>query len=105
MAIRSAWWMRDPKQANTHVGPTNGSHRAPWKPYQDWPNHSSEGLAFKELDKYLRENPGDKCRVHKLYYSDDPIKKRSNFGLGTKAVSGMELQRLLLEEVGDSGRV
>lgn len=101
MAIRSAWWMRDPRSANTHAGATTnvGNHRKPWSPYQNWPKHSSEGLAFKELDKYLRENPGDRCRVHRLYYSDDLVKKRANFGLGKKAVSCMELQRLLLEEV------
>ena len=92
--------MRDPKKANTHVGATTiGHHTLPWKPYQNWPIHSSEGLAFKELDRYLRENPGDKCRVHRLHYSDDLVKKRSNFGLGKKAVSSMELQKILLEEV------
>ena len=96
--------MRDPKKANTHVGPTNiGNNTAPWKPYQSWPKHSSEGLAFKELDKYLRENPGDRCRVHRLFYGDDPLKKRPNFGLGRKALSCVELQKLLLEEVGNRG--
>lgn len=74
-----------------------GRSRHQWKPHQKWPNQSSDGLAFKELEGHLRENPSKHCCVHRLFYSDDLAKGGLRFDHERRAVSSVDLQRLLQE--------
>lgn len=101
MAIRSAWWMREPATARTDGGSGRSSSMAllNLKPHQKWPERGSNGLAFKELERYLRENPGSHCSVHKLPYGHDAAADRAKWGLERKAISCIELELLLLEQV------
>ena len=69
------------------------------KPYLKWPDRGSNGLAFKELERYLRENPGTHCSVHKLLYGHDAGGNRVKWGRERKAISAVELEVLLLEQV------
>ena len=69
------------------------------KPHQNWPEQPPDGLAFKELERQLKENPGYSCKLNKLFYSDDPGGRKANFGKEREAISSVELERLLLEQV------
>lgn len=98
MAIRSAWWMREPATPRAESGSRQSnstSHHL--QPHQNWPNRGSNGLAFKQLEQYLRENPGTYCSVHQLYYSYYTGKIRAVWGRDRKAKSSLELETLLLE--------
>lgn len=100
MAIRSAWWMRE--QATGRTGGESRYLNATTHhlhPHQSWPNQGSNGLAFKELERFLRENPGTHCSVYKLSYSYDASKKRAKWGRDRQARSSVELEALLLEQV------
>lgn len=101
MAIRSAWWMREPATRQMEGGSRRSSSTTHHlRPHQKWPSQGSNGLAFKELDRYLRENPGTYCSVHKISYSYDAAKSRAKWGLDKKAKSSVELEEMLLEQVG-----
>ena len=69
------------------------------KPHQNWPKQTSDGLAFKELERQLRENPGINCKIFKLHYGDKPGERKANFGMQREVKSSMELEQLLLEQV------
>lgn len=100
MAIRSAWWMREPATGRTGSGSKYLNSKTHYlHPYQSWPNQGSNGLAFKELERYLRENPGSYCSVSKLFYSYDAGKERAKWSRDRKAKSSVELETLLLEQV------
>lgn len=101
MAIRSAWWMRDPVAPALPpggIGSTTPSVTS-LKPHQHWPHQGPDGLAFKELERQLRENPGTHCSVEKLYYADDPGRKGANFGRPQRIDSSQVLERVLLDQV------
>ena len=102
MAIRSAWWMRESTTGRTDGRsghPTSSTALLNLKPHQKWPDQGSTGLAFKELERYLGENPGTHCSVHKLPYGHDVSTNRVKWGLERKATSSVELEILLLEQV------
>ncbi|KAL8806857.1 MAG: hypothetical protein Q9200_004894 [Gallowayella weberi] len=100
MAIRSAWWMREAIAPALLPGVNN--HKNPpvvsLEPHQQWPHQSPDGLAFKELERQLRENPGTHCSLEKLYYADDPVRRGTNFGPARKVECSAELKRVLLDQ-------
>ncbi|KAL8796588.1 MAG: hypothetical protein Q9182_007333 [Xanthomendoza sp. 2 TL-2023] len=100
MAIRSAWWMREAISPALLPGGNNHTNHPPVvsrEPHQQWPHQSPDGLAFKELERQLRENPGTHCSLEKLYYAGDPVRKGANFGPARKVESSAELKRVLLD--------
>ena len=66
MAIRSAWWMKNPTPPN----PTRVALRLPRNtqaPHMNWPQSLTDsGLAFGFLERYLAEHPGDACQVYQF---------------------------------------
>ena len=100
MAIRSAWWMRDP--TNDRVDGGNryaGSTTHHLHPHQRWPNQGNNGLAFKELERFLRDHPGTYCSIYNLSYSYDAGQNRAKWGRNRKAKCSVELGKMLLEKV------
>ena len=61
--------MRDPVSATTNgrIRDTERSRQA-WNPHQEWPNQSSGGLTFEELERHLQKSPRTQHRVQRLLY-------------------------------------
>ncbi|KAM0802622.1 hypothetical protein BDR22DRAFT_971259 [Usnea florida] len=99
MAIRSAWWMREPvttqldRASRRASSTTHNLH-----PYRKWPSQAPDGLSFNELERYLHEHPGTHCSIYKLSYSYDAGGNRAKWGRNRKAKSTDELNVFLTEQ-------
>ena len=99
MAIRSAWWMREPVAAQLDRASRRASSTTHHlHPYQKWPKQAPDGLSFNELERYLHENAGTYCSIYKLSYSYDAGGKRAKWGRNRNAKSTDELHVFLLEQ-------